>query len=144
MGWSNLFIEINNDLDLLERVEQFVKHHNEFKTQLSKDELLKIDSGKSYGPGSPLYFHIIKNEVNNTYWGLLSNSSGMWYTLCWLKQYFPPNYLTFFQANEWIWYNHHINTVNHWINWPYFTIEQYKLQLLRQQSKLEEKLAIKS
>ncbi len=122
MGWSNMFININKDSGdyvSIERIEEFINHHNNYTEFFNEDQLKKMDETDEL-PGEELELKVLIQQVNdkNYYWAYLGNHGGCGHTFEWKDKYFPD--IKMFHSGDFVHYN------DGWIKWPLLTVVEYK------------------
>ena len=122
MGWSNMYIKLNKDSKEycpIEKIEEFVDHHNNFTSKFSSDELNEIDKTDEY-PGEELNLRVLIQDIGGKkiYWAYLGNHGGIGHTFGWKNKYFPD--ITLYDSGNFEYYG------GDWQSWPLISVEEYK------------------
>ncbi len=114
MGWRNMFINLKNTS--INRIMEFVNHHNDWNNHFSDDEIKKMEENDEV-PGETLQIDVIIND-NNEYWAYLGNHGGSSWTESWGEKYF--NDIEIFNSSTFKHYN------DDWQSWNLISVEEYK------------------
>lgn len=122
MGWSNYYISLDKDSKdycPIEKIEEFVNHHNYYYEKFSEEELKKLEETDEL-PGEDLELRVLTQNVNGkkVYWAYLGNHGGYGHTYEWLSTYFPN--IKMFNSASWEFYG------EEWNKWPIMEVEDYK------------------
>ena len=124
MGWRNMFIKIKNNEDendgsSIERILEFVYHHNNWYEFFTKKEIKKIIKNDEI-PGEELNIDVIINETEQKkeYWAYLGNHGGSTWSENWAEKYFSD--LKIYNSSTFEYWG------KGWIDWKLISTDEYK------------------
>lgn len=117
MGWRNMFINLNSssdDFSTIDRVVEFVNHHNNFTEFFNQDDVKKMEETDEI-PGEELFLKILKHNKN--YWAYLGSCGGIGHSFEWKDKYFPE--IVIYDSSNFKHYN------DGWTKWPIMDLDEY-------------------
>ena len=117
MGWRNMFIEISKTP--IERIEEFVNHHNNWTQFFTEEEVKKMwDDDEIPGEDLSLKVLIRKTKKGDEYWAYLGNHGGSGWTIKWAEKYFDD--ITIYTSYD---YKHYDDG---WESWELLKVDEFK------------------
>ena len=113
-----MFIEISKTS--IERIEEFVNHHNNWTQFFTKDQVKKMWDDDEI-PGEDLDVRgvlIRKTETEDEYWIYLGNGGGSSWTISWAEKYFDD--IRIYTSCD---YKHYGDG---WESWELLSVDDYK------------------
>jgi len=113
-----MFIEISKTP--IERIEEFVNHHNNWTQFFTKEEVKKMWDDDEV-PGEDLDVRgvlIRKTETEDEYWLYLGNGGGSGWTISWAEKYFDD--IKIYTSYD---YKHYGDG---WESWDLLSVDDYK------------------
>ena len=112
-----MFIEISKSS--IERIDEFIYHHNNWRQFFSMEEAQKIwDNDEVPGEELVVIGVKVRKYEDNDYWFYLGNHGGSNWTVNWAEKYFPDIKVYTscdFKYND-----------EDWLNWETVKIEDFK------------------
>jgi hypothetical protein len=117
MGWRNMFIDLEKSS--MDRIMEFVNHHNNWYDNFSKEDIKKMDEEDTV-PGEELQVDVIIQENNGKkhYWAYLGNHGGSSWTEDWAEKYFDD--IKIYNSCTFDYYE------DNWLDWKLISVDDYK------------------